>query len=228
LGCRSDNSRCFIVILRDKTQCDSVFQGRFAFLLQRIILIERDHGTKHSQQDRALKPRTSNVPPKKKSVAVAMKAVGPKNLARTAKKSANRKDPPAAIAEAPTNLPAVTLADAARYLSCFLFPVALSFSCLSFSRSLSWRSLVLLLVLLAFSSLSVMPSVLSSVGSLFLSVSLASRTLFLVVVKYRTWCTNIVDFGSRSVGGHYARRDSLGRADERQHGHWFGHGGGCH
>jgi hypothetical protein len=70
--------------------------------------------------------------PKKKSAAVAMKVVGPKNLTRAekaAKKSATRKDPPATIGEAPTNLPAVTLADTSRYLSCFF--LLLFLACLS-------------------------------------------------------------------------------------------------
>jgi hypothetical protein len=98
------------------------FSRTFCISTPRIILNrerESHHGPKHSQQDGALKPHASNVPPKNKSDAVAMNVFGPKNLTRAAKavkKSATRKDPPsAAIAEAPTNLPAVTLVDAARY-----------------------------------------------------------------------------------------------------------------
>jgi hypothetical protein len=94
---------------------------------------------------------------------------GRKNLAcvaEAAKKSATRKDPPAVVAELPTSLPALTLADAARYLTCV--SLFLSLACRRCHRQASryrrWRSLrwattlssfslssILSLVLLAFS-----------------------------------------------------------------------------
>jgi hypothetical protein len=107
-------------------------QAPFAFLRRsHHIHIERDidHGPNDSQQDGAIKSRAPNVPPEKKSAAVAMKVVGSKNQARAAKaakKSATQKDPPAAIVEAPTTLPAVTLADTTRYLSCFSLLLSLT------------------------------------------------------------------------------------------------------
>jgi hypothetical protein len=76
------------------------------------------------------KTGASNVPPKMMSAAVATKVVGPKksaSAAKPAKKSATRKDPPAVVAELPTNPPEHTLANVARYI--FGFSLLLSLAC---------------------------------------------------------------------------------------------------